>query len=287
MERQAFFSELIAPDTWCIREPRGGFIENGWATSYLVVGSEHGIVIDTGFGNANLREYAESLTNKPVRQCICTHGHGDHAGGICNFKAVFMTKRAEQVMRAKKERGLDFKSKPIENVQILYVSDDSVIHLGDRDLEIFVLEGHSPGSIAILDKKQRLLFTGDNIGDQDTEAHADGGMLWYKDDQLVQPSVQIVAQNAAKLIARRTDFDLVCWGHGRVPLDADIVEYFMLACLLIIDNDNDTPVEQEQDRDGKPKYKDLENTCFIKIRNCRILYDKRFKHITEEQPIGM
>lgn len=286
MEKQNFCAELIAPDTWCIREPRHDTLDGGWATGYLVVGSKYGIMVDTGFGKTNLREFAQTLTNKPVRMCICTHGHGDHAGGACYFKTAFMTERAEQVMFEQKRRGLNFTNKPIEQLQILHVTDGSWIELGDRTLEVFVLEGHSPGSIAILDRKERILFTGDNIGDRDPEANADGGMLWYKDDE-IQPSVQIVAQNTAKLIARRTDYDLVCWGHGHIPLDADIVEYFMLGCLLILDNDDDKPVPQEIDRNGNPKYKDLENTCSITIRNCRILYDKRFKHVTQEQPIGM
>lgn len=284
MTKQSFYAELIASDTWCIREPRYDTLDRGWATAYLVVGRKYGILVDTGFGKENLRKFAETLTDRPVRMCVCTHGHGDHAGGAIYFKTAFMTPRAEMVMREKKRRGLDYQDKDLDKLQIQYVGDGSKIELGDRELEVFVLEGHSPGSIAVLDKKERILFTGDNIGN--SECGADGGMIWYKDDT-VQPSIQILAQNVAKLMQRRTEYDLVCWGHGNVPLDADIVEYFMLGCLYILDGNDDKPVPQELDRDGNPKYKDLENTCSITIRNQRILYDKRFKYVTEEQPIGM
>lgn len=264
------FADVIAPDTWAIRETREGeTLAGGWATGYLVAGSKFAIMIDTGFGKENLREFAQTLTDRPVRMCALTHGHHDHAGGAKYFRAVFLTPKAEDVAAG-------FGSIPV-SVQRLYITDGSKIDLGGRELEVFTLDGHSPGSVAFLDRRERLLFTGDNIGDRNDAANADGGMLWSIKSTDWQPSLFLFVMKLAKLLRLRDQYDLVCWGHGDdKPLDADIVEYFMLAALLALDGAVDNQADQEINYDGTPKFQDLEYKRVSQVRNARILYDKRF-----------
>ncbi|MGF2526011.1 MBL fold metallo-hydrolase, partial [Ralstonia pseudosolanacearum] len=49
--------------------------------------------------------------------------------------------------------------------QIQPVYHGDIISLGHRDLEVISLPGHTPGSIAVLDRKYRALFSGDPIQD--------------------------------------------------------------------------------------------------------------------------
>lgn len=273
---QYLFADQIAPETWVIRESRNkGTLEGGWATAYLVVGDNAGIMIDSGFGKENLRSFVEDLTDKPVSMCALTHGHADHAGGIRYFDTVYAERQTVQVFRT---AGV-----PAGAARLVPITDHSVIDLGGRTLEVFVLGGHSPGSVAFLDRKERLLFTGDNIGDRDRQANADGGMLWYARDPDKQPSLFAFMQNIAKILVHRGAYDYVCWGHGsNHPLSGDIVESFMMAALQALSGAVDEQAEQETDYDGTPKFRDLECKRISQVKNARILYDKRFMNEPED-----
>ncbi len=47
---------------------------------YLLIGSERGLLIDTGLGICNIYEAVKRLTDKPVT-AVATHIHWDHIGG--------------------------------------------------------------------------------------------------------------------------------------------------------------------------------------------------------------
>ena len=153
MDEPYYETKLIAPGTWQIMSS-GDY-------HYLVEGDEEAIAIDTGYGAGNLREYLESLCGKPVRKCINTHYHFDHSANNCYFDLVYMAE--EDVDRASVPypsfEGIDFpRDYPVE-----IVAENSVIPLKGRPLEIFKIGDHTPGGIAILDRKERLLFSGDEI----------------------------------------------------------------------------------------------------------------------------
>ncbi len=57
MSGTIFRSKLLCDNTW--------LIQGEGCTSYLVVGDERGLVIDTGFSTQNIQQYAQSLTDSP------------------------------------------------------------------------------------------------------------------------------------------------------------------------------------------------------------------------------
>lgn len=59
---------------------------------YLVEGKERAALLDTGFGFGNLKEYVDSLTDKPY-VVLLSHGHMDHAGGAVQFENVYLNER--------------------------------------------------------------------------------------------------------------------------------------------------------------------------------------------------
>lgn len=78
------------------------------------------------------------------------------------------------------------------------MADGDVFDLGGRRLEVIHTPGHSPGSICLLDKENRLLFTGDTVnvsmaltGHDFHEYNASLRRLW----------------------ARESEFDSICIGH--------------------------------------------------------------------------
>lgn len=192
MDEPYYEVQQIAPNTWQIMSS-GDY-------HYLVAGDKEGISIDTGYGAGNLREFLEQLCGKPVTRCINTHHHFDHSANNCYFDLVYMAEESVPLAAIPYPsfEGISF---PRDyNVQI--VSDGDTIPLEGRELEIFKIGDHTDGGIAILDRKARLLFTGDEI--------MPGG-------KNISKTVEKFAADMDKLMAHRAEFDTVCGGPEMLP----------------------------------------------------------------------
>ncbi len=213
MDEPYYESKEIAEGVWQIMSS-GDY-------HYLVVGDEEGISIDTGYGAGNLREYLESLCGKPVIKCINTHYHFDHSANNSYFDTVYMA--SEDVDKATipypSFKGIDF---PREyNVAI--VGDNSIIPLKGRELETFKIGDHTPGGIATLDRKSRLLFVGDEI------------MAIYRKN--ISNTVEKLKNDMAKLLEHIDEFDYCISGSGILPKET--VEIFYEASCLILEGKAD------------------------------------------------
>ena len=139
--------------------------DNHEATCYVVAGRERALVIDTSIGLCNIRETAEALTSLPLI-CVNTHGHGDHIGGNWAFGKAFMNladlplakafMNSPEAQEGLKQFGVSYP--PFEHIE-----DGRVIDLGGVELEVLYLPGHTPGEIVLLDRQDRILFSGDGI----------------------------------------------------------------------------------------------------------------------------
>jgi len=208
MSDTIFRSRPIAANTW--------LIQGDGCNSYLVVGDRRGVVIDTGFATENIQRYAQSLTDRPVKMAANTHGHFDHTGGNGWFASAYMSAKALEIAKT------PYPSKAAFNYPTDYlvtiVGDGDRINLGGRTLEVIEVPAHAPSSIAFLDRKGRILFTGDEVGD--------GVMLvWMQDEP--QPTVEQHARNMGKLLQYRQEFDFICAGHNQVMGDPALIEAYL------------------------------------------------------------
>jgi hydroxyacylglutathione hydrolase len=173
-------------------------------------------VIDTGFAAENIQAYAQNLTDKPVRFAANTHGHFDHTGGNGWFERAFMSAKALEIAK------IPYPSKAELNYLLKYpvtiVGDGDKIDLGDRDLEVFEIPAHAPSSIAFLDRKGRILFSGDEV--------ARGVMLYWMQNE-PQPTVEQHARNMEKILQYRKEFDFICSGHGEGLEDASLLDVLL------------------------------------------------------------
>ena len=46
-----------------------------------------------------------------------------------------------------------------------FMKEGDIFNLGDKELEIIEMPGHTAGSVCILDRKDKVLFSGDNVND--------------------------------------------------------------------------------------------------------------------------
>ncbi len=126
-------------------------IEDGHVRFFLLCGTERAALIDTGMTNPDARKIAEGLTELPLI-VINTHADPDHIAGNGAFDEVYMSPAEEDNYRAHSGEG-----------RLIPVREGDVIDLGGRPLRVIDIPGHTPGSIAILDEKDRVLVSGDSV----------------------------------------------------------------------------------------------------------------------------
>ncbi len=157
--------------------------------SFLILGSERALLLDTGMGVDNIRRVVESLTLLPVI-VVNSHTHFDHVGGNRLFDFVYMLDVPDAVEKLKKGYALReddenllpsaflvqtpewnpfFGGSPVIPVQTGYTFD-----LGGRHLTVDASPGHSPDSLVLVDHENNLLFCGDTVYPGPLYAHLDG-----------------------------------------------------------------------------------------------------------------
>lgn len=127
--------------------------EDGGVRFFLLCGKEKAALIDSGMNAPDARKQAEGMTDLPII-LINTHADRDHISGNGAFEEFYMSPAEEDNYRDNGGKGT-----------IIPVKDGEVIDLGDRPLRIIDNPGHTPGSIAILDVKNRVLIAGDSVQD--------------------------------------------------------------------------------------------------------------------------
>ena len=184
------------------------------ATCYVIAGTEKAAVIDTSVGLSDIRRAARSLTSLPLI-CINTHGHGDHMGGNWGFDRAYMNLAdlplAEEwigspIVREWLERtGASFP--PFE-----HIGDGQVFDLGGVLLEAIHFPGHTAGEIVLLDRRDRLLFSGDGVVPH----------LWLQLEESLPIKTQIAGME--RLLPLRDAFDTVLHGHCPSPCGAELFD---------------------------------------------------------------
>ncbi len=173
-EHGKYFIEEIAPGAIKIYEERN-------ASMYLVCGTAKAILIDTAYGLCNLRELVAEFTDLPV-EVINTHGHIDHVLGNHWFygSKVYMhhddiplyeENAAEYVEvvnspEIQEEYGdvlKGFDPSKVRFPETTDIREGDVIELGGKKLEVVEMPGHTPGSIILLDRDEKICYAGDSI----------------------------------------------------------------------------------------------------------------------------
>ena len=230
--------EKINESTWRINE-------FNLVNAFLVEGKEDAALIDTGCGLGEIDKCVKEITDKML-YVLLTHSHPDHAGGVYHFKSlpIYMNSDDDSLklwgMRTDngfrrmyiETRGPRLYDGEIRNLYSLLpndnpdctsfdyinIDDGSIIDLGERTLECIHTPGHTDGSICFLDRKNRLLFSGDTINRSI--------ILMRQPDNSTQ-LIKIFHDSLLKIWRHEKEFDSLIIGHGNPILEKSIIKDYL------------------------------------------------------------
>jgi glyoxylase-like metal-dependent hydrolase (beta-lactamase superfamily II) len=185
-----------------IRIDDGGWrIEDEMVRAFLFAGTKRALLIDTGFGNGDLKSVVAGLTSLPVT-LVNTHADDDHTGCNAQFGAAHIHPA---------EYAWYFAQKP-RDAQVAPLWEGESIDLGGRSFEVVLIPGHTPGSIALLDRAGRVLVAGDSVSE--TPVFIFGGVR----------NIRAFRESMEKLYGLKDAFDTVYPSHGPFPAHKDMID---------------------------------------------------------------
>ena len=147
-------------------------------------GRDRDMLIDSGMGVVSLREHIPLVSEKPL-MAVASHSHFDHVGCHHEFENR-AAHRLEAEILAHPTRANTLaedyatdeifdqlppdpyrsglyavRAAPVTD----FLEDGDMVDLGDRQLEVLHLPGHSPGGLALFETASGILFSGDTIYD--------------------------------------------------------------------------------------------------------------------------
>ena len=210
----------VADGVLAIYEP-GQFEE---VISFLITGVERALLFDTGLGIGDMRRVVRQLTELDVI-VLNSHTHYDHIGGNYQFDTIYGRDTAYTRARTAGSTpdavaeflqegwvwkplpegfaAAEYRSRPFEIDRV--IDEGDIIDLGGRKLEILTTPGHAPDAICLLDRDNRMLFTGDTFYLAPLYAHLQGSDF---DDY---------TRTAARLAGLANSIDAVLTAHN-VPV---------------------------------------------------------------------
>src|SRR5258708_7176089 len=133
---------------------------------YLLFGRDRALLLDTGSRNGNLLPMVETTIHRWLKKngrqsipliVVHTHEHGDHVAGDAALRASRDPAIPVTLIDAAVEANKSFYH--IAN----WPEGSGSIDLGDRLIDAIPIPGHSDASIALYDRKDAILFTGDTL----------------------------------------------------------------------------------------------------------------------------
>ena len=171
----------LSPHVELDLEPHGSIavecVVNGpiETNTYFVLSGSEALVIDPAWEGEKLaRDFERTHPDVRIVGMACTHGHGDHVGGVAGMRRVlgpdvpFAISQADAdslqgaVRDMRTSWNIDIEMPPAPD-RIL--SEDDTLEVGDAVLQVFDAPGHTPGGIVLFaaTNKGDIAFVGDTL----------------------------------------------------------------------------------------------------------------------------
>ncbi|HEV7302316.1 MAG TPA: MBL fold metallo-hydrolase [Tepidisphaeraceae bacterium] len=174
-----FTATEVGPGVVRINEPY--YRQDYRCNILLIKGHDRDLLIDTGLGLGNLRQFLRPMSENPL--LICSHSHYDHIGSNFEFPERLIHPAEADVVAQPTQRNTfadpvlltkDFSTLPWPGWDANdwspppapatgSLNEGDVLELGDRSLRVLHTPGHSWGSICLWDERSRELFCADTV----------------------------------------------------------------------------------------------------------------------------
>ncbi|MCR5230555.1 MAG: MBL fold metallo-hydrolase [Solobacterium sp.] len=211
---------------------------------YLVIGEKKAVLLDTALGANNIREYVQTLTDRPV-EVYLTHGHLDHAGGMYWFDEVHMSHKDLGMLKGNsKQDRIDYLNLirsiagnsewteddvcDVRDISVVDIADGEVIDLGGRTLTAIDFSGHTRGSMAFYDDRSGYLFVGDCCNNST--------FLFLEDSTSLTHYLESLKRIKEEWMPKVSHM-VICHDYDFVP--ADCIDNVAECCRLVLEGKDD------------------------------------------------
>lgn len=147
-------------------------IPEGWDLNiHLIMGDKYNYIIDTGLGSSSIAPIREYLkhNSKPII-VINTHYHWDHIGGNSSLKncIIISHKLCREMIEVNWEEMIQRNKKYLNGEVEMYLPNlifEKELYFPEDKIRIIYTPGHTIDSISVIDEVEKVINTGDNIGD--------------------------------------------------------------------------------------------------------------------------
>jgi len=196
---------------------------------------------------------------------VNTHSHFDHAYGNCQFDKVYAHEAEVPALLSKRnphiwdylfdEEGnciwTEFDRAdivPFKEYEIIGCPDGHIFNLGgDYEIELMFYPGHTCGHAAYLDKKNRILFA----GDQCIYGSLSIGGGAPDDPYRKNASITALYKELCKIVSRMDEFDSVFPGHGVLDVSPEMLLNIKDACERVLKDPTKCDKVTEREMHGK------------------------------------
>ena len=219
----------------------------GGEKAFLIEGKERACLFDGCSGVGSLKAFVRELTELPVFM-VLSHAHPDHCGAVFEYGACFMHPDdigllyTEFASGAEGRLGYDNNSwseeeklttgtmadvVPAHAIKTYPCYDGDVFDLGGRRLEVIAVPGHTRGSIVLLDREDRILYSADAINPNTLF-----GMIG-------STTIEEYRESVLHLKEFQGDFDYMYGGHNPDPQTPKIIDDALMLCDRIMAGEDD------------------------------------------------
>lgn len=183
----------------------------GFVRCFLMVGTEHALLLDTGAETLDLQAVVREITPLPIKVYL-THADGDHIAASNYFDEIHINMEDAPLFAQKLGDYI---------VKLVPITEGERIDIGGYTFETVFLPGHTRGAVAYLCLENGFLFVGDSV--------QEGPLFLFG----AHRNVDNFITSTRKLLAIKDRITAVYPCHHTCPLGADYIDYTLRDVLAL------------------------------------------------------